>query len=282
MAGPRSIVWLASYPKSGNTWLRAVLTGLTSPPGTPLALDRLIGGSWTTMRGQFDEIVGLASSDMTEAEIDLHRPAFHRMLAADTPSPLFVKVHDAYRRNRRGEPLFPADATACAVYVVRNPLDVAVSFAHHNAMALDEIVARMNDDAYALGAQDGSLHGALPQRLGSWSGHVASWLDQTALDTLVLRYEDMLARPSEVFMRVACRVGLHVDAANLVSAIQAADFHRLQASEQANGFAERQPTAASFFRAGRAGDGKRHLSAAQVRSIVSVHGDVMRRLGYSD
>ena len=64
-----SIVWLASYPKSGNTWLRAVLTCYLQGAGDPPSINALIG-SVATQRDMFDEFVGLPSSDMTPGRGD--------------------------------------------------------------------------------------------------------------------------------------------------------------------------------------------------------------------
>ena len=78
-----SIVWLASYPKSGNTWLRAVLTNYLRDDGEPASINALAGGSVACDRETFSEIVGLDSSDLTPDEILRHRPLFHELLARE-------------------------------------------------------------------------------------------------------------------------------------------------------------------------------------------------------
>ena len=118
-----SIVWLASYPKSGNTWLRAVLTCYLQAAGDSLSINALIGGM-ATQREMFDELVGLPSSDMTPDEILRLRPLLHELLAAESPHPTFVKVDEACIRTAAG-PLFPRTATAGAVYLVRNGAYIA-------------------------------------------------------------------------------------------------------------------------------------------------------------
>ena len=117
----RSIVWLASYPRSGNTWLRALLTNYLEGGETPASIDALAGGSIAIPREVFDEYLGLSSSELTEEDILSHRPLLHELLAAELPRPTFVKVHDACLRTADGELLFPPVATYGAVYVVRTP-----------------------------------------------------------------------------------------------------------------------------------------------------------------
>ena len=95
----------------------------------------------------------------------------------------------------------------------------------------------------------------------------------------VVRYEDMLADPAAAFGGVVRFAGLEWDAPRLARAIDHAHFDRLRAEEEAVGFGERQPTAPSFFRAGRRG-WRRALAPSQVRALVDAHAPVMERFGY--
>ena len=275
-----ALVWLASYPKSGSTWLRAVLTNYLREDAEPASINALIGRPLAGDRDAFDETLGLESSDMTQDEVLRYRPLFHTALADELPSPTFVKAHDAYLRLPCGTALFPPAATAGVVYLVRNPLDVAVSYAHHRNKPLDDTVQRMNDPAAALAGDPTKGSFRLRELLTTWSGHVASWLDQDALPLHVARYEDLQADPHAAFGRIVRFAGLEWDGARLARAIDRSAFPRLAAQEAESGFHEKQPTAPSFFRAGVAGSWRTALSTRQVRALVDAHGPVMERLGY--
>ena len=120
----------------------------------------------------------------------------------------------------------------------------------------------------------------LPNPLTTWSGHVSSWLDQTAMHTHVARYEDLLADPHAGFGAIVRFAGLAWDAARLDRAVAHAAFPRLRAQEAAAGYNERQQTAPSFFRTGVAGSWRTTLTREQVQAVMDAHGPVMARLGY--
>ena len=292
------IVWLASYPKSGNTWLRAVLThylrngGERGPKGEcgshgervshgePASINTLLGRPLASDRKTFDELVELDSSDLTPDEVLHYQPSFRESLAEALPPPAFVKTHDAYLRLPGGGMLFPKAATAGVIYLVRNPLDVAVSYAHHLNRSIDDTVAWMADQSACEGSVPHRLTTRLPEPLTTWSGHVSSWLDQTELPLHVARYEDLLEDSLAGFGAIVRFAGLDRDGARLARAVARAAFPRLRAEEEAFGFIDKQPTAPSFFRAGVAGSWRSALSARQVRALVDTHGTVMERLGY--
>ncbi|NJK96875.1 MAG: sulfotransferase domain-containing protein, partial [Bacteroidales bacterium] len=124
----KKIIWLASYPKSGNTWFRAFLANLLHPGDKPADINELEGGPIASSRALFDEATGLSSSDLTPAEIENLRPFVYRYIARNSTEIIFHKIHDAYTLTSEGVALVPAEATRCAIYFVRNPLDVAVFF----------------------------------------------------------------------------------------------------------------------------------------------------------
>jgi aryl sulfotransferase len=64
------IIWLASYPKSGNTWLRVFLTNYLRDGDQPADLNDLDGGPIASARLAFEEAVGVEASDLTQAEIE--------------------------------------------------------------------------------------------------------------------------------------------------------------------------------------------------------------------
>ena len=275
-----SVVWLASYPRSGNTWLRALLTNYLGGRGTPASINALAGGAAFLSRELFDEELGVSSSDLTPEEILRHRALLHELLTADLPRPTFVKVHDAFLRTAEGAVLFPPAATLGAVYVVRNPLDVAVSCARFWNWPLARGVAELNDPAAALARPAKRLHDVLPEPLSTWSGHVTSWLDQRELPVHVVRYEDLLADPAAAFAAVLRFAGIEPDDGRVARAVGHARFDGLRAQEERSGFHEKPATARFFFRAGRAGAWREALSPEQVRTLVDAHAPLMERFGY--
>lgn len=273
-----NIIWLASYPKSGNTWVRAFLANYLEDRLTPADINDLTLGMAASARHVFDEVVGVEASDLTPEEIARHRPAVYRHLAREATSPMFLKVHDAFRLPGQA-PLFPLDAAQRAIYIIRNPLDVAVSLAHHwNStidMAIDSMCRRSS-----LSPSGPQLHDQLEQVMLSWSDHVRSWLGAEGLAVFIVRYEDLICSPQTSFGALLVAIGQTVDDARLSRAIEFSSFETLRRQEEAAGFAERPTVAGAFFRAGRIGEGRDVLTSAQIAMIEETHAETMRQFGY--
>jgi hypothetical protein len=278
----RTIVWLASYPKSGNTWFRAFLANLLRDGNEPVHINELNTGSIASARQVFDDVVGIDAADLTPDEIDALRPAVYRKWAESYDDVGFHKVHDAYVRTDGKRPLIPAEATRGALYFVRNPLDVAVSYAHHSGTDADTVIGWMADPTHCFAAGPGRLHEQLRQQMSTWSGHVTSWVDQDDFPVHVVRYEDMRRCPEPTFGAAAEFAGLSTEPTLLARALAFADFGELQRQEAADGFREKSPSATSFFRQGEVGSWQGRLTAAQVERLVADHDQVMERFGYLD
>lgn len=281
--GLRRLAWLASWPKSGNTWVRCLLHNFLSKSSEPVSLDDLMAENAAKMKN-FDTFAGVSSSHCTDDEIESLRPSVYRFQAAAFAEAgrdglLLQKVHEAFANTASGEPIFPVSATAGAVYVMRNPLDVAVSTAFHwGTTDMSRAVASLNDPAMTLaGGNDRQLR----QRMGDWSSHVKSWT-RAPFPVLVLRYEDLLAEPVETFVRLARFLKLEGadDQVRLHRAVEFSSFARLQEAEDRHGFLERPPSSRRFFRSGRQGDWRRYLTANEARAVLDAHGPVMSAYGY--
>ena len=277
----KGIVWLASYPKSGNTWFRTFLTNFLRNGDEPANINALDGGPIASARIPFDEAVGYDSGEMTFDEIDRLRPEVYRYQAERATETMFCKIHDAYTFLPDGRPLIPPDATACALYFVRNPLDVAVSFAHHSGHdRFDRIIRQMGRTENSFCEVDATEQNQLRQKLLTWSGHVTSWADAPGIRVLVLRYEDMKLKPEEAFGAAVRFVGLPDDPARVRKAIEFSRFEELKRQEENNGFGEKMPRAKSFFRKGEIGSWREVLTPDHVTKLLADHADVMRRFGY--
>jgi aryl sulfotransferase len=278
----KRIIWLASYPKSGNTWFRAFLANLLHPMAVPADINELEGGPIASSRQLFDEATGLSSSDLTMDEIEILRPYVYRYIAEKTDDIVFHKIHDAYTRTQEGIPLVPADASKGVLYFVRNPLDVAVSFAHHANSGFPEIARAMADDHYSFCSKTSRLHMQLRQRLLSWSNHINSWVSQSEIPVLVIRYEDMMLNSEETFTKAVAFCGLQYTRDQVCEAISKSSFNELRKQENEKGFRERSPESQVFFRKGRIGSWKEELTQEIADIIVHDHRDMMKRLGYAE
>jgi hypothetical protein len=271
-------IWLASYPKSGNTWLRAVLSAWYS--GFPARLDALVGQG-VAARGPLDDALGIPSSDLTPAEVAILRPRVDELLAASSGDPLLRKTHDGLYPGPEGEPVISVQATRSAVYMIRDPRDVAVSLAHHDGRDLDGVVDYLGDPNATRAGIPGALEYQVAQRTGTWSDHVRSWVDDAPFPVHVLRYEDCLNDPMRAFGATLRFIHLDpLDDAGVSSAVAHASFDHLRAEESRAGFAERPRQSTRFFRHGRAGAWRDEMTAGTAARVEQVHGEVMARFGY--
>ena len=231
------IVWLASYPKSGNTWLRVLLTNYLSDTGEPADINHLLGGPVASARECFDQWAGVEASALDPNVVDRLRPQVYRCVARDADDTLFMKVHDAWTRVDTGEPMFPADVTLGIVYIIRNPLDLAGSCAHHwgtsIAAAVEHDVRRLRPERLPGPARPA------PPAVGSWSDHVRSWVDDSGLPVHVVRYEDLSVDPCGVFGGVVKFCGLGYDEDRVEKAVAFSSFAELRRQEASAGFQER-------------------------------------------
>ncbi len=165
------------------------------------------------------------------------------------------------------------------VYIIRNPLDVAVSASVHNGCTIEQSVKNLNNNKFALADKKNSLPDQLRQVLLSWSGHVLSWMN-SPIPICFLRYEDMKLDSFNTFKKAVGFMELNKPDDEIRKAIDKSSFDNLQKQEKEKGFKEKSRKAEAFFRKGEIGDWRNHLNNTQVNSIIDHHKDVMEKFGY--
>lgn len=209
-------------------------------------------------------------------EIAATRHAVHRQLAEHAQGLVFIKTHNCLVLDR-GHSTINHDVTAGAVYIVRNPLDIAISLAHHSACAVEQIIDEMAKADFESEGRDDAVY----EVIGSWSQHVFSWTCNPHRALHVMRYEDILDDPRRSFAALARHLLLNPTRSQVRRAVEWSSFERLRAQENSKGFRERPPNAdGNFFREGRAGQWKELLTPVQIDRIVRDHGEQMQRFGY--
>ena len=274
------IIWLASYPKSGNTWMRILLGHYFADKTETIHNGFVRVGTISSHRPSFDELTGLASSDLIHSEIDLLRPDFYRALSQLASNDPFIKAHDSYHKNNLDEWIFPADCSKGVIYIVRHPFDVAVSLTHHwgNKNYMKAVKFMIDSNAFLSGK--GRSH-QIRQLTQSWSQHYKSWTQQTDIPVLIVRYEDMLANTAKEFTRVLEFLNHpNINELDIKKVINATQFQKLRQLEDNEGFMERHEKSDRFFRSGRSGEGLEKLPKKLQEDIIKKHSAVMEELGY--
>ncbi|USG60943.1 sulfotransferase domain-containing protein [Sneathiella marina] len=270
------IIWLASYPKSGNTWLRVFLHNLLLNTNEPASINNLnsltIGSSneyW------LEKVTGRPVDSFTEKEVVALTPKIHRAFTRLRSDSVFVKTHNSMSKVH-GVPLITPEYTAGAIYVLRNPLDTVISLAEHFGISLDDGIDMLNDKHSVISSDTTQT----AEHLGSWSNHVMSWraVNKSALH--ILRYEDMLYKPEKAFGGLAKFLGLSPPKFRLKKAINFSSFDTSRKQEQEKGFIEQSDKTDRFFRVGKAGQWKNILNDDQISRVIDANFDVMEEHGY--
>jgi hypothetical protein len=269
-------MWLASYPKSGNTWLRCLVEAYRTNGYLDINdMRSSIGDSGKILT---DSVSPVATHELTEIELYLLRPAALLQTLVYAKTPRFIKTHFCNKQPNGASPFIPACWTDRAIYIMRDPRSVAVSFARHFGFSSYKTIRGLNNQQLSIGG-DASKDTHSLTIVGDWSSHVESWTQEKQYPVLILRYEDLLANTEAAFKMLIEFCGLEYDEARAKRAIRAASLKSLQKAEATDGFGEVSKQSDKFFTEGGT-RWEQELGPKWVRQIEKDHQKTMKKWGY--
>jgi Sulfotransferase domain len=272
----RPITWLASYPKSGNTWLRAIVDRIVRPE-RPFDLNAL-GETAPAFSGLTERFIADHGAEVpvsAPGEVRRYWAATQHAICSSSTREIFLKTHNIAAKLDCG--YFPdPNLTQSVIYIVRDPRDVALSFAYHYRYPLGLAVAALCSS---------STFNFKPHLIGrtellmSWGEHVDSWTSLKRFPLLVLRYEDLLANAETGVCRIAGFLGEQVSEEQVKDVVAATSFEQLRRQEAERGFTE-AVRKGGFFRVGKAQQWREIRDQSVFQPFLDRFTRPMRRYGY--
>lgn len=275
MSHNRNIIWLASYPKSGNTWLRVFLSRILYNAENINKLHIPIYSSKAFIERESD-------IDVSELTIEEMHQLRLEIFAEYAKNEVFfpIKIHDKFQELLYNKQFLPFNQSKIVLYIIRNPFDIAISFSRHLGLSIEQTIEIMNNNNYTLANNTKKYQIQMPQQLSNWSNHVKSWINQNLVPVYLVRYEDLLQNPSETFKNILNKCEIPYTEEKLHDAINFSTFTNLQKQEEKYGFEEKSVHSKKFFHTGKAFYYKKQLTLNQIRKILEFHGDTIKKFNY--
>ncbi len=275
------IIWLASYPKSGNTWLRMFLKSYYQKPNEKFSLDGSVLDSFQPQGFPEQKLLDHLKVDYSKFEEIVKNWETMQDYINLNKKTNFVKTHNAMctvgshqftsLRNTKG-----------AIYLVRDPRDVLVSLSHHMGLNYEKTFEHLSS-SYNFEYPSSGNKRYKKSLMGTWSDHYNSWKNYKSCKILIIRYEDMVRNEINTFTKVMNYLG-EIDDAELndekiKKALKQTQFNELQKMEKKYGFKEKGK-GELFFRKGKIGTWKGEVSSNLINKIEKFFKNEMEELGY--
>lgn len=265
------ITWIASFPRSGNTWVRALITAYSNEGNVEINSIMQTGDKNPEY---YENIITRPIDQWSMTEQALLKPAAMMRMLEDAGGNLMLKTHDC-NIDLSGVAQIPHEISRAAIYIVRDPRDIALSFKNHYGMDTNKAaVDQLLDSKFLTRFPNKGLF--VPQL--SWNIHFASWMRELPYPVYALRYEDLLTKPFDILSEIIKFLGLEYDPELVKKSIEACTFDRLQKQEQKEGF--REGVGQTFFHKGVAQRWKAELEQELQKKITKACGHEMRSVGY--
>jgi hypothetical protein len=272
------IIWIASYPKSGNTWLRLFLSCYSKTDDKEFNLQTLSQNDvypnlkvLNALNVNHKKLLDIIKNWIpTQEYINLKKKV------------VFLKTHNSmctinnyqFTNNKN---------TLGGVYLVRDPRDVALSYADHLQIDINQVVDNMLASDYVEVDEDENGDQYNKTLLGSWAENYNSWKTYNGRKILIIKYEDMILDPFKVFLKVIKYLneinGTIIDENKIKNSIKKTSFQNLRMLEEKSGFPEKAK-GKFFFRKGKIGDWKDNLEKNLVFKIEEKFKNEMKELEY--
>ena len=275
------ILWLASYPKSGNTLLRSILATYF------FSEDGIFNFKHLYKIGQFPSLIhfenlGIDTSDSDQIYSNIIKA--QELINSSSKQLKFFKTHSALAKINNNN-FTDLKNTLGAIYVIRDPRNVVTSFAHHYQIDSDEAtICLLNEKFWNYKNEK------VPKTfLSSWKQNYNSW-KQLNDKTLFIKYEDLIKNKKTVLIRVfkffeSLGAKLELDMVKLNKVIKSTEFEKMKDMEAKETFREsivdkETGKKIPFFNLGPKNDWKKILSDENREKIEKAFKEEMLELGY--
>lgn len=240
----KNLIWLASYPKSGNTWVRLFLLSYLQDGKKSFGFGDLAKFISSEASNKLFLNTGL-KEPMDIKDIYKNRCEVHRTISNNTPKFRILKTHLAKYKYMNFKTI-NEDVTFKSIYIVRNPFDVCISMASFFKISIDDAISGLLDHNAYLDFDNDQVH----QFLGSWELHIKSWAMAKDSPVLIVRYEDMHTDSESTFRKILNFLEIEIKQQQLLDTISTVSFEKMSNKEDIEGFPERPSSTTKFFRKG--------------------------------
>ena len=282
------IIWLASYPKSGNTWIRSFLNSLIFTDKGTLDLNSLRNIYQFPVRSQFKEI----KNDMDNLKkLSINWIPVQKKINSDNKVRFFKTHHSLCNIN--GNSFTNIENTLGVIYVVRDPRNIITSVLYHySKSSYDEAKEFMFDEKKIIGRNFDEIKDVYKDNdiitlISSWKNHYNSW-KKMEKNYLLIKYENLLENPYIEFKKITNYLEKLIDKKfeeeQILKSIDNCNFIKLKEQENELGFIEAQKDklgkAKPFFNLGPSNDWKELLEKNIARIIENKFYKEMSELNY--
>jgi len=270
-------IFLASYPKSGNTWMRSIIGNLYNFD-KEFNLKTLKSIPLLSIKENFDEFEKKIYSENNVLNFDWVSQNIiecQKILNNKSNHLNIFKTHSVRHKKFTNETV-----NAGFIYIIRDPRDVVVSFKNFSGKSIDKIIDELLFEKTNIINTNGAQ-----ELLSTWELNVLSWLNYTTVPRLIIRYEDLKLNIKEIVIKVidflnnTHRIKLNLTDADIDQLIENSNFNNLKKIEDKYGFDESSKHS-SFFRTGTSNQWKDILSKTQLRLIENNLQTLMRQFNY--
>ena len=282
------IIWLASYPKNGNTFLRSLISTYFFTKDGNFSFDVLKNIKQFPDNGVFEKL-GINISNDIEV-IKNYIKVQEETNKIDGARIRFLKTHNILN-NIHGYKFTDLNNCLGAIYVVRDPRTTAISFANHYQITLDEAIERMKKFMIIGGVKNSiNRKNETINHIGSWSSHYNSWKEFKKVDKyLLIKYEDLSKETEKTFLKVLTFIfkltntSFDLDKKKLKNVLKTTNFSNLQNLEKNLGFPEAVESNGkkiTFFKYGNKNKYKHFLTKENLDALKSAFKEEMNELNY--
>ena len=230
------IIWIASYPKSGNTYLRSFLASYYFSQDGKFDFDQLLKiHQFPNMK--FSKFTPKSKEDASSNWLYNQNSFF------DKKNLNLVKTHNClfpYKGNK----FTTKKQTLGAIYIVRDPRNIITSLTHHYSLEYHEAYKHLIDENSSLLEKSHESDYSNFTYLNSWANHYKSWKNNLNFEVLFIKYEDIEKDKEETFRKIIFFVNKltnkdrKIDEKKFVNSLKSTSFSNLKNKELNEGFEE--------------------------------------------
>ena len=230
------IIWLASYPKSGNTWVRIFINYLLFSSSEEIDINNIKIGQFPNKR-HLTSII----SDFSDIKKILENYIYAQDLLNLDGNLKFLKTHSANWKSDTNS-FTNTSNTLGIIHIVRDPRNIITSLKNHfNKHEYDELLNFMINEKKFIGTKEVEKEFEVPTLISSWSNHYKSW-KKLSKNYLLIKYENLLKNKKDEFYRIVKFVESNTKNKftdeQVQRAIDFCEFENLKNQEDTFGFKE--------------------------------------------